>query len=89
MPELRGKMYLKKDTEIVTETFKKRDFVIETVEQYPQKIPFQLKNDKVSLLDPIQLGQEVTVSFNFSGREVAKPDTETKFFLNLDAWKIN
>ena len=88
MPELRGKMYVKKDTDIVTETFKKRDFVIETIEQYPQKIPFQLKNDKVSLLDAIQLGQEVTVSFNFSGREVTKPDQETKFFLNLDAWKI-
>lgn len=88
MPDLRGKILVKKDTEIKTESFKVREFVIETIEQYPQKIPLQLTNDKTTFLDKFQVGQEVTVSFNYRGTEYKKDGEETKYFLKLDAWKI-
>lgn len=89
MPELRGKIYLKKDTEIVTETFRKRLMVLETIEQYPQKIPMQLVNDRVTILDNFNVGQDVTVNFNYRGTEHTKEGKETAYFLNLDVWKIN
>ena len=89
MPDLRVVLKAKKDTQIITEKFRKREFVGETLEQYPQKIPFQCVNDRVSLLDNIQVGQEITVGFNFRGTEYAKEGEETKYFLNLEAWKIN
>lgn len=88
MAELKGILLVKKDTEMVTESFRKREFVIQTIEQYPQKIPMQLANDKVSLIDNVNLNQEITVSFNYRGSEYKKEGQETKYFLNLDAWKI-
>lgn len=88
MPELRGKMYVKKDTQIITDAFKKREFVVETIEQYPQKIPLQVTNERTSLLDNFKIGQEVVIMFNYRGTEYKKDGEEAKYFLTLDAWKI-
>lgn len=88
MDEKRGKLIVKKETEIITETFKRREFVIETIEQYPQKIPFQLTQDKTGIIDSFQVGQEINVSFNFRGTESKKEGQETKYYLNLQAWRI-
>ena len=56
--------------------------------QYPQHISFQLSQDKCSLLDPYQLGQEVKVHFNLRGREWTSPSGEVKYFNSLDAWRL-
>ena len=39
-------------------------------------------------LDPIQQGDEVTVSFNLKGRKWADPKGETKYINSLQAWRI-
>lgn len=65
-------------------TWKKLDFVIETVEeQYPKKIAFTLFNDKTSLLSGINQGAKVKVGFNVESREY-----NGKYFHNINAWKI-
>lgn len=73
----------------VSDTFRKREFVItENSSQYPQHLSFQLVQDKCSLLDPYQEGETVKVSFNLRGREWKSPQGEMRYFNTLDAWRI-
>lgn len=90
MYQLTGKLRVKQQTQQVTDTFKKREFVItDESSQYPQHVLFQLIQDKCELLDAYNEGDEVKVSFNLRGREWTNPkDGQVRFFNSLDAWKI-
>lgn len=61
----------------------KREFVIETDEQFPKKVCFTLFGDKTSLIQSLQAGDEVEVSFNLESREF-----NGKWYHNINAWKI-
>ncbi len=82
--DLTGKVKIVMDAKTISDKFTVREFVV-TVEDgnYPQDIALQFVNDKVSLLDPLQVGQEVTVSFDIRGREY-----NGRYFNNLNAWKL-
>lgn len=79
------------DTQQVTATFRKREFVVEFAENpmYPQFILFQLVQDRVELLSGFEVGAMIDVSFNLRGRSWTSPSGETKFFNSLEAWRIN
>jgi hypothetical protein len=88
--EVTGILKVKYDTNVVSERFKKRDFVL-TVEPgspYPQHVTFQLVQDKVSMLDSFNVGDEVKVLFNLKGREWTSPQGEIKYFNTIDAWRM-
>jgi len=64
--------------------FNKKEFVVTTEdERYPQDIKFETVKDKTSLLDGVNEGDEVTVSFDVRGRE-----WKGNYYVNLNAWKI-
>jgi len=87
--ELTGTLKLKKDEQKVSDTFKKREFVVtDNSSNYPQHILFQLKQDKCRILDNFNPGDEVKVSFFISGREWQK-DGVVKYFTSLDAWRVD
>lgn len=90
MFSLKGKLIVKGDEQVISEKFKKREFVIQDdSSQYPQVISFQLVQDKCSLLDAYNEGDEITAHFNLRGREWTSPkDGQTKYFNSLEAWKI-
>lgn len=85
-----GKLLEIKETQQVSEAFKKRLFVLEHAEnpQYPEYVSFELIQDRCGLLDGFQPGQEVEVSFNLKGRKWINPEGETKYFNSLQAWRI-
>jgi single-strand DNA-binding protein len=79
-------------TQQITDTFSKREFVVETSEEnngqsYSQSIKFQVMKDKCSMLDSFAVGDEVSVSFNITGKPYDKNGT-ILYFNNLNAWKI-
>ncbi len=82
--ELSGKVKLILEPKTFASGFTVREFVI-TVEdgKYPQDIILQVVQEKVSLLDSIEPGQEVTATFDIRGREY-----NGRYFNNLQAWKI-
>lgn len=82
--ELTGKIKLIQDPQTFNSGFTKREMVV-TVEDgnYPQDINLEFIKDKISLLDELQPGQEVTVSFDIRGREY-----NGRYFNNLQGWKI-
>lgn len=86
--QLTGKLIVKNDTQQVSEKFSKREFVIETQDTYPQKILFQLTQEKCALLDNAKVGDTLNVSFNLKGRSWTNPQGETKYFNTIEAWRI-
>lgn len=90
--ELTGKLIAKYDTVQRTETFKTREFVVEKSEDINGRIitnyiKFQSVQDKTSIVDKINTGEEVKVFFNIKGSKWEK-DGKTNYITNLDAWRI-
>jgi hypothetical protein len=89
MFELTGQLKLKRDEQKVSDSFKKREFVVtDTSSQYPQHILFQLTQDRCRLLDTVNPGEEVKVSFFIRGREWQGKDGAIKYFTSLDAYRL-
>ena len=54
----------------VSEKFKVQEFILRVGDdKYPQEVKFQLVNDKIDLLDFIQVNEQVEVTFELRGRE--------------------
>lgn len=86
--EIKGKIKVLGDEQQVTASFVKRELVIATDEQYPQFISINFVQDKTELLDRFKVGDEVTVGINLRGREWTNPQGETKYFNDIQGWKI-
>lgn len=63
--------------------FTKREFVIETDGDYPQKVKFELVKDKTAAVDESDNGSRATVHFDLRGREY-----NGNYYTNLNAWKV-
>lgn len=89
MTQLTGLLKVKYDTVVVSEKFKKRDFVLttEAATPYPQHVLLQLSQDKVLLIDNCNEGDELTVELSIRGREWNGPQG-IKYFNTLEAWKV-
>lgn len=89
MYELKGTIKVKKDTQQVSDKFRKREFVVSDNDpQYPQVIQFELTQDRCSLLDDYNVGDDVQVTFNVRGREWTSPQGDVRYFVSLNAWRI-
>lgn len=88
--ELTGTLYHKSETQHVTPSFAKRDFVLFQDGQYPQHIQFQLTQGNCDRIENINIGEEITVKFNVRGRQLPDKNNPTKYryFNQLDAWHI-
>jgi single-strand DNA-binding protein len=87
--EVVGQLKLKYDTQKVSDKFQKRDFVLATdlTTPYPQYVSFQVTQDKCTILDSFNQGDEIRVQFNLRGREWNGPQG-IKYFNTLEAWRI-
>jgi len=84
---IQGRIKVIKDTQVISDKFKKREFVVETSGEYPQYIQLECTQDKTSILDTYKVGDSVDVSINIRGREWTK-DGVTKYFNTIEAWRI-
>ncbi|MEQ8241239.1 MAG: DUF3127 domain-containing protein [Cyclobacteriaceae bacterium] len=87
---IEGKIIEKFDTQDISASFKKREFVIEYAENpsYPEYIKMELIQANCDLLDKVKVGQEVSIAFNLKGRKWTDPQGNTKYFNTLQAWRI-
>lgn len=81
--DITGKLHKVFEVEQKTDSFKAREFVIETPGDYPQFVKFQLTQDRCNAIDKYNEGDDITVHFDLRGRE-----WQGKYFTNLNAWKI-
>lgn len=89
--ELKGKVHEIGALQQVSETFKKRDLIIEYAENptYPEYIRFEALQDKTALFDSLKQGDDVEVSFNLRGRPWTDKTGKTSYFNSLVVWRIN
>ena len=86
--EVSGKVKVVGVEQQVSPTFKKRELVVTTDEQYPQSIMIEFVQDKSDLLNTVSVGENVKVSINLGGREWVNPQGETKYFNSIKGWRI-
>ena len=90
--EITGRLVARYDTVQRTETFKTREFVIEKTEEFNGRtinnyIKFQCVQDRTTMPDRFNIGDEVKVSFNIKGTKWVK-DGRENYITNLDAWRM-
>ena len=82
--EVVGKLHKKFETENKTDTFRAREFVIEVDGgNYPQFVKFQCVQDRTTIVDDYNEGDQIKVHFDLRGRE-----WQGKYFTNLNAWRV-
>lgn len=86
--EISGRVKLIGNEQQISASFKKREIVITTDEQYPQVIMAEFTQDKTDLLNNFNVGDEVKISINIRGREWVSPQGETKYFNSIQGWRI-
>jgi single-stranded DNA-binding protein len=88
--EIKGKVHEIGAIQQVSETFKKRDLIVEYAENptYPEYIRFEALQDKTALFDSLKPGDEIEVSFNLRGRPWTNKDGVTSYFNSLVVWRI-
>lgn len=88
--EIKGKVHEIGAMQQVSETFKKRDLIIEYAENptYPEYIRFEALQDKTALFDSLKPGDEVEVSFNLRGRPWTNKEGVTSYFNSLVVWRL-
>lgn len=86
--EVSGKIKVLKATQEVSASFKKRELVVTTDEQYPQDILIEFAQDKCDILNAYKVGQNVKVSINLRGREWTNPQGDVKYFNQIQGWRI-
>lgn len=89
--EIKGNLIVKEAEQEISASFKKREFVIEVINEtntdWNDFIKFQLTQDRCDRIDNINIGDEINVNFNIRGRKWEK-DGKTNYFSNLEAWRI-
>lgn len=94
--DLTGKLVEKFDAQQVTETFRKREFVVlveETINgsQGPRllqdHIKFQLTQAKCETLDQFSINSDIKVTFNIRGRKWEK-EGKGGYITSLEAWRL-
>lgn len=74
----------------VSESFKKRDLIVEYAENptYPEYIKLEVHQDKTALLDTVKVGDELDIDFNLRGRPWTNKEGVTQYFNSLVMWKF-
>ena len=64
-------------------TWRSQDYVLETPDQYPRKVCFNLFNDRIEQY-PMAIDDVVTVSFDIESREY-----NGRWYTSIRAWKVD
>ena len=89
--DIQGKLIEKYETTKINDSFRKREFVVEYVEnpQYPELLKFDLIQDRCDLLEEFNIGDTLKVEFNLKGRKWTDPSGNDKYFNTLQAWRLS
>lgn len=89
--EVKGKVYEVSPTMQVTESLKKRELILEYIEnpQYPEYLKFEAIQDRCALLDNVKIGDDVEVFFNLKGRPWTDKTGKKSYFNSLQLWRVN
>lgn len=82
MSKVTGEVIHLGETEVKSDKFKLKLVVIKTDDKYPQEIPVQYVNEKISDSYNLEIGDMVTIEYNLRGRK-----WNDRWNVSLNAWK--
>ena len=88
---LNGKIVNISAAKQVTDTFRKREFIVAFVENptYPEEVKFEMIQDNCENLDGYAIGDDVEIDVNIKGRKWTDPKTNVPVWFNtLQVWRI-
>jgi len=89
---LEGIVHERFDSQQVTETFRKREFILEVMRSgnsnITDMVKFQCVQQNITLLDEVRIGNRVLVNFQVTGREWNSAEGK-RYFTNLDCIDID
>ena len=85
-----GKLVVKNDTAQVSGKFKKRTIVLAIVDgNFTEEVEFELTQERVTLIEPFRIGDELEVNYNLRGKKWVSPkDGIAKYFNTLAVWRV-
>ena len=87
--EIKGTIIKIGETQTIGDgSFRKREVVVKTNEQYPQQILVQFVQDKCDVLNGYNVNDMVAIGVNLRGREWTSPQGEVKYFNTIQGWRI-
>jgi hypothetical protein len=87
--KIEGVLKVKNNTIQISESFSKREFVVTVADgAFTNDILIQLTKDKCSLLDAFNVGDQLEVDINLTGKCWVNPEGIEKYFNSLNAWKV-
>lgn len=81
--ELKGKLLEIFESQTYGKT-EVREVLLETQEQYPQKLKISFLNDKIHLLNNYKKDKNVIIKINLRGKEY-----NGKYYTNINGWDIS
>jgi|TARA_R110000744_G_scaffold41816_1_gene94852 hypothetical protein len=87
--QLNGEIIEIMDEKIISEKFKKREFVLKHAPNpdYPDFLKIEVVQNKTDLLDKYKVGDSVDVDINLKGKKWQKGN-ESGYFNSIQAWRI-
>ena len=87
---IQAKLIEKFATQQITDSFQKREFVVEFSEnpQYPEFLKFELIQANCEQLENFEVGDQLNISFNLKGRKWTDKEGTVKYFNSLQAWRL-
>lgn len=89
--EITGKIHRIGELQQVTDTFSKREFVLDITDnpKYPNYIQLEMIGESSEVLDKVKVGQDVTAHINLRGRLWTNKEGVEICFNTLVAWSID
>jgi hypothetical protein len=72
------------ETQTFGEKFQKREFIVDTDEQYPETLKLEFVNDQCDVLDRFSVGEVVTIAYVLKGNEY-----QGKYYVQIRAIAIS
>ncbi len=87
---IKAKLLEKFDTQNISETFRKREFVVEFAEnpQYPEYLKFELIQSNCEQIEDIPVDSDISITFNLKGRKWTDKQGKVVYFNSLQAWRV-
>ena len=78
-----------KESRNITDTFSVQEIIVESIGDYPDTVALQFVNDKINLVDKLNVGDNCDFNLNIKGSSYTpKGSDETRYFTNLNCWSL-
>ena len=77
-----------REARTITDKFSVQEIIVESDGKYPQKVMIQFINDKIELVNSLNINDLCVFNLNIRGSEYTQKSGVTSYFTNLNCWSL-